>query len=306
MEWIPSGLDASSVGAVGISIFKIVGHRSPISRRALTYRIIAIAGGNLKTVTCSVSVLLLSGAKGVPSWFHDLDTNRDGQVSISEWRKSGRKIADFRKYDLNCDGFISPGEALQMVKKASQLELKNGKAEYKGTIEEEIEARYQGRKSFKIFTIKMEQGKTYQIEMVSPVFFAFLYLEAPGGRVLIQANSFGRDKIARITHRAIEAGTYRIIATSQDGFRTGACTLSVRLLPGIVGTIPKGVPAWFAELDTNKDGQVSLYEWRKAGRKTDDFLKYDLDGDGFITASEILRYLKSQSNRPKPGTKRKY
>src|SRR5262249_48133674 len=120
-----------------------------------TYRIIAIAGGNLKTVTCSLSVRLLSGAKGVPSWFHDLDTNRDGQVSISEWRKSGRKIADFRKYDLNCDGFISPGEALQMVKKASQLELKNGKAEYKGTIEEEIEARYQGRKSFKIFTIKM-------------------------------------------------------------------------------------------------------------------------------------------------------
>src|SRR5262249_29699963 len=151
---------------------------------------------------CTLTVRLISAMKDLPAWFKALDTNKDGQVSLTEWRKGGRKRADFRKHDLNGDGFITIDEVLRTVAKPNHLELINGKAEYKGTIEEEIEARYQGKKSFKIFTIKLRQGKTYQIDMMSPVYFSYLYLEDPGGRVLVQHDSRGFGLTARITHRA--------------------------------------------------------------------------------------------------------
>lgn len=55
------------------------------------------------------------------------------------------------------------------------------------------------------------------------------------------------------------------------------------------GKLPPGLPDWFAELDTDKDGQVGLYEWRAAGRKTADFNALDADGDGLIAPREWLR-----------------
>lgn len=55
------------------------------------------------------------------------------------------------------------------------------------------------------------------------------------------------------------------------------------------GNMPKEVPSWFEQMDTDKDGQIGLYEWRSAGRKTGDFEDLDLDGDGYITADEWLR-----------------
>ncbi len=51
---------------------------------------------------------------GLPSWFKSKDSNRDGQVEMSEyssfWSKS--TAADFRHYDRNDDGIITPKEAL--------------------------------------------------------------------------------------------------------------------------------------------------------------------------------------------------
>jgi hypothetical protein len=59
-----------------------------------------------------------------------------------------------------------------------------------------------------------------------------------------------------------------------------------------VGKLPKGLPSWFAELDTDKDGQIGLYEWKAAGRSVSEFLAMDQNGDGFLTVEEILRYQK--------------
>jgi len=56
------------------------------------------------------------------------------------------------------------------------------------------------------------------------------------------------------------------------------------------GKLPQGLPSWYDELDTDKDGQVSLYEWRKAGKDTKEFTEMDLNGDGLITADEYLRF----------------
>ena len=62
------------------------------------------------------------------------------------------------------------------------------------------------------------------------------------------------------------------------------------------GKLPKGLPSWFDELDTNKDGQVALHEWRKGGRGLDEFAEIDRNDDGFITIEEALRYVAQPKN----------
>jgi Ca2+-binding EF-hand superfamily protein len=55
----------------------------------------------------------------------------------------------------------------------------------------------------------------------------------------------------------------------------------------------QGLPPWFMQYDgitsEKPDGQVGLYEWKAAGRTSEEFKKYDLNGDGFITVEEALR-----------------
>lgn len=50
---------------------------------------------------------------GLPSWFKSRDTNGDGQVSMSEYSGSwsAGTVSEFRRYDLNDDGFITAKEA---------------------------------------------------------------------------------------------------------------------------------------------------------------------------------------------------
>ncbi len=57
------------------------------------------------------------------------------------------------------------------------------------------------------------------------------------------------------------------------------------------GKLPKDFP--YAVLDKDEDGQVSLYEWRTAGKSVEEFLDRDLNGDGFLTAEEWLRGTKT-------------
>lgn len=55
------------------------------------------------------------------------------------------------------------------------------------------------------------------------------------------------------------------------------------------GKLPKELPSWFEQLDTDKDGQVALYEWRQAKRAFDEFKTLDRNDDGYLTAEEMLR-----------------
>src|SRR5262245_19454029 len=45
------------------------------------------------------------------------------------------------------------------------------------------------------------------------------------------------------------------------------------------GKLPKDLPEWFAKIDTNQDGQISLAEWRASGRPIDEFKSMDRSGD---------------------------
>jgi hypothetical protein len=66
------------------------------------------------------------------------------------------------------------------------------------------------------------------------------------------------------------------------------------------GKLPKGIPDWFEKLDTDKDGQIGLYEWKKSGKSIDEFLEMDTNQDGFLTIQEVM---KAEAKKKKPAGK---
>jgi hypothetical protein len=64
-------------------------------------------------------------------------------------------------------------------------------------------------------------------------------------------------------------------------------------LPG-----PTNLPDWFSSLDADQDGQVGLYEWKKAGRPIREFLAMDRNNDGYLESKELLAYL---ATHPSPA-----
>jgi len=65
------------------------------------------------------------------------------------------------------------------------------------------------------------------------------------------------------------------------------------------GKLPREFEKEYGSLDSDKDGQIGLYEWRAASREVDTFVKMDLNGDGLLTAEEYIRYTKSASSESK-------
>src|SRR5262249_25870071 len=63
------------------------------------------------------------------------------------------------------------------------------------------------------------------------------------------------------------------------------------------GNLPKELPPWFVEDDTDEDAQVGLYEWLAKGKSVAEFKAMDLNGDGFITVEEVLRYQKATAKK---------
>src|SRR5205823_4552005 len=98
---------------------------------------------------------------GLPKWFTELDLNKDGQISLYEWTKGGRDVEEFLAMDRNDDGYLTAEEALRYLKKPLDLHL-TGHAQFQDALDEPTAERYQGKKAFKVFALRLEQGKTYQ------------------------------------------------------------------------------------------------------------------------------------------------
>jgi hypothetical protein len=67
------------------------------------------------------------------------------------------------------------------------------------------------------------------------------------------------------------------------------------------GNLPANLPDWFAQYDTDRDGQVALYEWKAAGGPVQEFERMDLNHDGFVTAEELLRFYAAQAKAMSEG-----
>jgi Ca2+-binding EF-hand superfamily protein len=57
----------------------------------------------------------------------------------------------------------------------------------------------------------------------------------------------------------------------------------------VVHKLPNNCPAWFKYYDIDGDGQVALREWKEKNENLPEFKKWDTNGDGFITISELVR-----------------
>lgn len=68
------------------------------------------------------------------------------------------------------------------------------------------------------------------------------------------------------------------------------------------GKYPRNLPAWFKEYDADADGQVALYEWQAKKDVLEEFKKYDLNDDGFITIEELIRSGQFIANTKAPQT----
>jgi hypothetical protein len=85
---------------------------------------------------------------------------------------------------------------------------------------------YKGKRH-KAFTLHVEAGKTYQIDMISMAFDPYLFLENPDGEVIAQDDDGGEGLNSRITFKAAKAGKHRIICT-YFGNGDGEFNLTVR------------------------------------------------------------------------------
>ena len=57
-----------------------------------------------------------------------------------------------------------------------------------------------------------------------------------------------------------------------------------------IGDLGEGLPGWFFELDENRDEQIAMVEFTTewTAEKIAEFASYDANGDGLLTASEVL------------------
>jgi hypothetical protein len=119
-----------------------------------------------------------------------------------------------------------PGTTVSMFKgPATELTLKAGKASAAGLLDEK--APIVRNHYFRVFTLKMEEGKTYRIDHRSGDFDAFLFLEDPLGNILAQDDDSGGGLDSRIVFKAPRSGTFRIITTSLAEKEKGKFTLDV-------------------------------------------------------------------------------
>jgi hypothetical protein len=60
------------------------------------------------------------------AWFSRLDTDHDGQIGLYEWVNAGLNPAEFKVFDRNDDGLITPEEMDTQVKSGTLLPSSNG------------------------------------------------------------------------------------------------------------------------------------------------------------------------------------
>jgi WD40 repeat protein len=153
--------------------------------------------------------------------------------SREEWKKLEmpepyRRIFSFPEpqQDPNLD---APGQVQETGSAVTELSLRSGTAQVRDRLTKADQDDSQRKTPSKVYTIQMQQGRVYQIDLRSQAFDAFLRLEAADHEELLRDDDGGGGLNARIVFPCLKDGTYRIIATrfeAAGGF--GEFTLTVQ------------------------------------------------------------------------------
>jgi hypothetical protein len=127
------------------------------------------------------------------------------------------------------EGFLPPG---QLVLSLGRLELYSGPVGAHLLVSDRLtrdDPEYKNRpgRPHKVHTARLHAGKTYQIDLMSKSFDAYLYLEDAAGNVLMQDDDSGGGLNARLIFRPARTDDYRIIATAYNWIGRGTYALTV-------------------------------------------------------------------------------
>jgi hypothetical protein len=108
-----------------------------------------------------------------------------------------------------------------------KIALKDGKGEVKGKLEANDPKDATRAESYcKIYTVKLEAGKTYQLDCKSD-WDNWLRIEDAKGKQLAEDDDGGGGTDAQIVFECKTAGEYRVIVTSFDAAATGDFTVTI-------------------------------------------------------------------------------
>lgn len=204
------------------------------------------------------------------------DSNRDGFVDRDEARRNRWTHRDPFADDLNKDG------------KLSKLELAQRYARRRLVSEDAGEIWNKTRRTGGIVKSSVQSSRERSIQE---------WQRSRDVAKRLSADLFSRfDTNRDRTLDADESKSVGIPFGKLDTDRNGSVSRNeleavMAKLQSQASDVLEGVPAWFYELDTNKDDQVEMAEftevWTKA--KLQEFEGYDLNSDGLITAVELVK-----------------
>jgi Ca2+-binding EF-hand superfamily protein/subtilisin-like proprotein convertase family protein len=205
------------------------------------------------------------------------DRNRDGYIDREEARRNRWTHRDPFEMDLNKDGRLS---RLELTQRYARRRLLDDSRDEIGQKKRRV-----GNGIRPATTEERERQDSSQ------------YWRRGGTRYYLTASVMGRFDANRNGRlEASEALSLGIPMGKIDADRNGELSRDevqahFFALQAEVGDTTEGLPAWFYELDVDRDGQVEMAEYSTEWPepKVLEFVSLDLNGDGLLTPSEVVR-----------------
>lgn len=136
-------------------------------------------------------------------------------------------------FALSCAILQTASQAGEKEKKdkAVELKFKDGAVSVNTSLGAK-DPLYKEKRPHKLYAVNLEEGKTYQIDMISKdqqSLDPYLFLLNPEGKEVASDDDGGGELQSRIVYKATKAGRYRIVCTHFGDVGTGDFTLSVKL-----------------------------------------------------------------------------